>query len=191
MTAGATWYVDVVTLDQGTIAGRGPTDGFRGVQQGRGRGALASASIMTVPDTRELTEAERASVARVLRRLREHFREWKPPPGCEHDLVAFAFYEGCGGTPHCGEILASAAPFALGVELTSRYGFTWTMIRRGDEWRFGVSHPRLKGAVDLLDLEGGAWNEEDYDEPPAPGKVTHDSLDAIIKAANARRRDAR
>jgi hypothetical protein len=98
----------------------------------------------------------------VLRRLQEHFHQW-PHGGREHDLVAFAYYEGCGGTACCGEILAEAAPLALGKELVANHGFRWAMIASGDTWRYGVVHPALDGPIDLVSLEDGSWNDEEYD----------------------------
>jgi hypothetical protein len=141
--------------------------------------------VMSVLSTRDLAPSEEAFIAGVLRRLREHFHEWCGPAaeGHEHDLVAFAFYEGCGGSEHCGEILAEAAPIALGRELVARHGFRWVMIASGDNWRYGVAHPALSRPIDLLSLEDGSWNDEEYDPggEPAPGETTHDSLDTIVK----------
>src|SRR4051794_40962423 len=103
---------------------------------------------MTGRSVRDLTRPEKAFVAAVLRRLREHFPEWNKNDsagGAEHDLVGFAFYEGCGDTRHCGEILAEAAPFALGQELVTRHGFRWVMLSSGEAARYGVMHPALDG----------------------------------------------
>ena len=95
--------------------------------------------------------------------------------------MAFAYYEGCGGTACCGEILAEAAPLALGKELVANHGFGWAMIASGDTWRYGVVHPALDGPIDLVLLEDGSWNDEEYDLPPSPGKRTHDSLETIVE----------
>jgi len=128
------------------------------------------------------TSAEEAHIADVLRTLREHFSEWTCVEGGEHDLVAFAFYEGCGRLDHCRAILAEAAPFALGQELVAKHEFHWVMIS-GESWRYGVAHSALSGPIDLTSLEDGSWNDEEYDEPPCPGRMTHDSLETIVKRA--------
>ena len=125
-------------------------------------------------------------MADVLRRLREHFHEWCGPEteGHEHELVAFAHYEGCARSDHCRAILGEAAPLALGQELVARHGFRWVMIASGDTWRYGVAHPALSEPIDLLSLEDGAWNDEEYDpgsKPhPGDGSMTHDSLATIL-----------
>jgi hypothetical protein len=145
---------------------------------------------MSVGSTRDLTPSEEAFIADVLRRLREHFPEWCGPnsEGYEHDLAAFAFYEGCGGSEHCGAILAEAAPFALGRELVARHGFRWVMLASGNGWRYGASHPALDQPLDLLSLEDGSWNEVEYDPggEPSPGKLTHDSLETIVERVRDR-----
>jgi hypothetical protein len=123
-----------------------------------------------------------ADVADVLRRLREHFHEWPGYEGHEHDLVGFAYYEGCGDRPCCGDILAEAAPVALGAELVARHGFAWASLGPG---RLAVTHPALAGPVDLAALEGGAW----CDEPPGTpsrGEVTHGSLAGLVRAVGGR-----
>jgi hypothetical protein len=135
---------------------------------------------MSDNSTRDLLPSEEAFIDDVLRRLRTHFREWRCAEGHEHHLVAFAYYEGCGGSDHCGELLAEAAPFALGRELVSNHGFRWIMLAAGEEWRYGVMHPALEQPIDLISLEEGSWNHEEYDEPPAPGRTTHDSLEPIV-----------
>jgi hypothetical protein len=131
-------------------------------------------------ETCEPTTAEMEHIRSVLRRLREHFPEWPCVEGGEHQLVAFAFYEGCGGTEHCGAILAEAAPFALGQELVANHGFSWVMIARDDR-RYGVAHSALSSPIDLTALEHGTWNDEEYDQPPCPGRKTSDSLETIVK----------
>lgn len=138
---------------------------------------------MAVRSIRDLTRPEKAFIANVLRRLREHFPEWKKyfAEGDEHALVGFAFYEGCGDSRHCGEILAEAAPFALGQELVTRHGFRWVMLSSGGTARYGVMHPALDGTIDLGSLEDGSWNNEEYDGPPSRGKMTHDSLEMIVE----------
>jgi hypothetical protein len=130
---------------------------------------------------RDLTRPEKAFIADVLRRLREHFPEWKFAEGSEHSLVGFAFYEGCGGTRHCGQILAESAPFALGQELVNEHGFHWVMLSSGETARYGVMHSTLKEPINLGSLEDGSWNDEEYDFPPSPGRRTHDSLETIVE----------
>src|SRR4029077_12501258 len=99
-----------------------------------------------------LTNEQLASVADVLRRLRDHFHEWPGYEGREHDLVGFAYYEGCGDSACCGGLLAEAPPAAIGAELVARHGFAWVTLATG---RVGVAHPQLPGPVDLAALEGG------------------------------------
>jgi hypothetical protein len=134
---------------------------------------------------RELDSTEKAHVADVLRRLREHYKEWCRPgsEGYEHHLVAFAYYEGCARRDECCRaILGEAAPFALGTELVARYGFRWVMISAGDSWRYAVEHPALPEPIDLLSLEDGSWNEKEYSPgcEPEPGATTHDSFETIL-----------
>ena len=40
----------------------------------------------------------------VFTEFRAHFHEWSNFES-EHELVGFAFYEGCGASPCCGAIL--------------------------------------------------------------------------------------
>ena len=134
-----------------------------------------------------LTQAERTHIADVLRRLRKHFpAEW---PGCaeghEHRLIAFAYYEGCGhrvGWECCRDLLAEAAPFAVGQELVTNHRFRWVMVRSRGVSRYAVGHAVLDRPIDLASLEDGAWNEEEYDASPEPepGVVTLDSLPTIV-----------
>ena len=139
--------------------------------------------------TRRPTAREVDHIGDVLRRLHEHFHEW-PFGGREHDLVAFAYYEGCGGTGCCGEILAEAAPLALGKELVGNHGFRWVMIISGKSRRYGVAHPALDRPIDLVSLEDGSWNDEEYDGPPSPGRKTHDSRETILERVRKLTRDA-
>jgi hypothetical protein len=44
-----------------------------------------------------------------------------------------------------------------------------------------VEHPALDRPIDLASLEDGTWNDEDYDQPPDPGRATLDSLPTIIE----------
>ena len=137
---------------------------------------------MPTDRVRALTPAEKRSVEKVLRGLREHFHGWKCPQGYEHDLVGFAYYEGCGHRWECcREILTEAAPLALGRELVARHGFRWVMIRARRSWCYAVAHPALGWPIDLYALEDGSWNAEEYDQPPDPGKMTHDSIETIAR----------
>ena len=138
---------------------------------------------MAVHSIRDLTRPEKAIIADVLRRLREHFPEWTRnfDEGNEHSLVGFAFYEGCGDSRHCGGILAEAAPFALGQELVVRHGFRWVILRSGEAPRYGVAHPTLDVPIDLGSLEDGSWNGREYEGPPSRGERTHDSLETIVQ----------
>lgn len=131
---------------------------------------------------RALTRAEKTGIADVLRRLREHFHQW---PGCEeheHQLVAFAYYEGCGDSRCCGALLAEAAPIALGAELVSRHGFRWVALASGTGWRYGVTHPNLTGPIDLGSLEGGEWCTIPSDGSFSAGEATHESLANLVRA---------
>jgi len=129
-----------------------------------------------------LTDEERGRIADVLRRLRDHFHEWPGYEGHEHELVGFAYYEGCGDSACCGDLLAEAAPIALGAELVARHGFAWVSSGPG---RYVVAHPALAGPVDLAAVEGGAWCDDPPDEP-ARGEVTHRSLAGLVRAAGGR-----
>ena len=145
---------------------------------------------MAVRSTRNLTRTEKAVIADVLRRLREHFPEWGRnfAAGDEHGLVGFAFYEGCGDSRHCGAILAEAAPFALGQELVAGHGFRWAMLTDGEAPRYGVVHPALREPIDLGSLEDGSWNDREYDQPPDRGRTTHDSFETIVGRVPDQRR---
>jgi hypothetical protein len=150
---------------------------------------------MSAPSTRDLDPTEEAHIADVLRRLREHYHIWVREPGYEHDLAAFAYYEGCDRRDECCRaILGEAAPFALGQELVARHGFRWVMLGAGDTWQFGVTHPALAAPIDLLSLEDGSWNDREYDpgsEPhPGDGSMTHDSLETILRRIGALPSDA-
>lgn len=138
---------------------------------------------MAVRSFRNPTRAEKAFIADVLRRLREHFPEWAgyDATGHEHALVGFAFYEGCGDSRHCGEILAEAAPFAIGEQLVTEHGFRWVMLTGEPAVRYGVVHPALGEPIDLGSLEDGSWNDTEYDGPPSRGERTHDSLETILE----------
>ncbi len=132
--------------------------------------------------TRPLTGTEEDHIMDVLRRCREHFHEWQGYEGAEYKLLKFALYEGCAGSVHCGQTIAEAAPFALGKELVTHYGFSWTMVDIEGRWRYAVCHSALSDPIVLDALEDGRWNCEDYEnERPCPGEVTLDSLDHIVQ----------
>lgn len=95
-------------------------------------------------------------------------------------MMQFAYYEGCGHRWECcRQLLAEAAPFALGQELAAKHGFEWVMLRAGGEWHYAVRHTLLAQPIDLTSLEDGSLNEQEYDEPPCPGRMTVDSLETI------------
>lgn len=137
---------------------------------------------------RQPKSEELARIGDVLRRLREHFYQWSGYEGHEHDLIGFAYYEGCGGTEHCGAILAEAAPIALGNELVQFYGFRWAVVRHGKEWHIAVMHQSSAEPIDLLTLEDGRYDNDAYDEPPDAGEVTYQSLEGILSSVGLSRR---
>src|SRR5690349_24152783 len=109
------------------------------------------------PSTREFEAADQKQLDEIFAGLRAHFHEWSQNHDNEHDLIGFAYYEGCGGSSCCGSILSRAAPLAVGKELVAHYGFQWTMARTKDDWDFAVVHPSLGLFVDLRDLDSGSW----------------------------------
>jgi hypothetical protein len=117
-----------------------------------------------------------------LRRLRDHFHEWPCYEGGEYEWVGFAYYEGCGDSACCGDLLAEAAPVALGAELVARHGFVWVSLGPG---RLGVAHRALAEPVDLAAVAGGGWCDEPP-ETPARGHVTHGSLAGLVRAVGGR-----
>jgi hypothetical protein len=64
------------------------------------------------------------------------------------------------------------------------------MIRSGRSWKCGVEHPTLDRPIDLNALEDGSWNREEYDQPPCPGKMTHDSPETTVGRVRDLARDA-
>jgi hypothetical protein len=135
---------------------------------------------MPLSESRQLTQSERAYIADLFQRLRNHFHEWPEYGDDVHELIGFAFYEGCGSTDCCGKLLEEAAPIALGDELVRRHGFEWAMVQHDEEWHYAVTHPSLSQPIDLQQLENSSWNDEEYDEPTDPGEMTHDSLKTIL-----------
>jgi hypothetical protein len=95
--------------------------------------------------------------------------------------MEFAYYEGCGDSEHCGDILAEAAPFALGAELVASHGFRWVMLSGKSGPRYGVVHPVLSDPIDLESLEDGSWYEDDTYSEPSRGAVTTRSLETIVE----------
>ena len=137
-----------------------------------------------------LSDREHAFIFDSLRRLREHFKIWPEYGGRELQLIGFALYEGCYKDAASGRIVAETAPFALGQELVSHYGFEWTVVQRPIQIAtYAVAHPLIQEPIDVLALEDGAWMDDDPldDEPPVPGERTYRSLDKILEAANLRR----
>ena len=129
-----------------------------------------------------LTGEQRAYIADLMRRLREHFHEWPCVEGGENDLVGFAYYEGRGDSACCGDLLAEAAPVALGAELVARHGFAWMSPGPG---RLAVSHPALAEPVELAAMDGGGWCDDPPDHP-ARGQVAHRSLAGLVRAVGGR-----
>ncbi len=135
-------------------------------------------------------ERERAYIVDSLRRLREHFKIWPSYDDKELQLIGFAIYEGCYKDAASGRIIAETAPFALGQELVSHYGFEWVIIQKPIEIAtYAITHPSIETPIDVLTLEDGSWYEADPrdEEPPVPGERTYYSIDPILKAAKLRR----
>ncbi len=133
-------------------------------------------------DIRPLYPEERQLIADTLRELLECFSAWrKNYEGVELDLIGFAFYESCPDSgAHYAEILARAAPFALGKRLVESCGFDWVAMRDGQEdWYFGIAHPAMDSPINLQRLEDGHLSERTYDEPPYRGERTYDSYQTI------------
>ncbi len=141
---------------------------------------------------RTLTPTEIRHIETALERLREHFSEWPTPPGNEWHLVDFAFYEGCGGSGHCGELLRTAAPLALGQHLVTHHDCEWCMVdgNSAQDWRFAISHHTLEHPLDLYALDEHPLidpDEHDDDmEPFQPGEGAHESLYAIKRMIDQR-----
>lgn len=137
---------------------------------------------MARPCTRELSAQDQQHMEAVFTELRVHFHEW-PNFESEHDLVGFAFYEGCGASPCCSSILSKAAPLALGKELVQKHGFHWMMVRSTGGWHYSVTHSTRGLFIELEALEDCAWSKNKYDSQPI-GRRTHDSYDAIVAYLN-------
>jgi len=136
--------------------------------------------IMPRSSTRPFESADQAKLDDVLQELRNHFHQWSPTYQSEHELVAFAFYEGCGGSSHCSQILARSAPLALGKELVLKHGFEWLMVRAPDTWHYAVSHPPTGLLIDLQSIDDGEWIQANRFETHDPGSNTNRSFDAIL-----------
>lgn len=144
--------------------------------------------------TRAAGDREKAFIADALRRLRNHFNIWDHYEGREYQLIGFALYEGCYRDAASGRIIVETAPFALGEELVNYYGFEWVVFdRRYEIATYGVQHPNIDGPIDVFTLEDGGWYKEDDDlnDPPAPGDKTYYSFEPILKAAGLRIRPDR
>jgi hypothetical protein len=76
--------------------------------------------------------------------------------------------------------LVAADPLREGRGRVTEHGFRWVMIRSGRSWKCGVEHHTLDRPIDLYALEDGSWDQEEYVQPPCPGKMTHDSLETIV-----------
>jgi hypothetical protein len=134
-----------------------------------------------------LDSAQLLLIETKLEELRVHFHFWPTEQGHELRLAEFAYYEGCGYLDPVGsKVLAQTAPYVLGQALVTQHGFEWVSLP-GDtscvqKGKIGVSHPELPHPIDLFDLEGGSWNDFEYDrgEEPDPGRVTLDSLETIL-----------
>lgn len=135
---------------------------------------------MARPSTREFSSADEANLKDIFAELRAHFHEWSDDYDSEHDLIAFAFYEGCGRSGHCSSILGKAAPLAVGKELVAKHGFQWTMVRAKAEWHCAVSHPSRGLFIDLQALDDGSWLDKGHEARP-PGMLAHDSYEAIVR----------
>jgi hypothetical protein len=140
------------------------------------------ALAMARASTRELTAQDQQRMNTVFAELRAHFHEWSHFES-EHDLVGFAFYEGCGASPCCGAILSKAAPLALGRELVLKHGFHWVMVRSESGWHYAVTHSTRGLFINVESLEEGSWMKNEDDTKPA-GRRTHDSYDAIVAHLN-------
>lgn len=132
------------------------------------------------PATRQFESTDEAKLKEVLSVLREHFHEWTYDFDSEHDLVGFAYYEGCGSSACCAGILQQAAPLALGKELVTKHDFEWVMTRGKTGWQFAAIHPSSGLFIDLQEIENGCLLPGHSPDQP-PGKITHDSFENIVK----------
>lgn len=136
---------------------------------------------MSRPQHRVFETADQKAIDAVLAELRAHFHEWSQGLDHEHDLIGFAFYEGCGGQSCCGDILARAAPLAVGKELVKKHGFEWVMMRASEGWNPAVIHPASGLFIDLQELENGVFLDDPYRHAAEPGRATHESYEAIVR----------
>jgi hypothetical protein len=137
---------------------------------------------MKIPATRALSSEEEIHIDRTLARLRAHFHQWSYIES-PHELVDFAFYEGCGSTECCGASLSLAAPLALGMELVQKHDFKWVMVRFENGWDYAVMHVKKGLLVDLEALEDGQWLTEEIGFESA-GQRTHDFYESIVERIN-------
>jgi len=126
-------------------------------------------------------------IERTLQELKEHYKEWvnsySPNP---LDLCQFAYYEQCGGTECCNEILERGSPIALGNELVSKGVCEW--VKYNGE--LALNHKNL-GLLTFEQIAKGGWFSED-DQPEerwpelmenmAPGEIIANSFDKLVDA---------
>jgi hypothetical protein len=137
----------------------------------------------SIPRSRALKSVEERRIHAILLELRRHFRGWiklDDPDASEHDLIAFAEYEGQFGTQCCAEILAKASPFAVGRQLVRKNGFKWCMVESDGAWHYGVRHDRLEQPIRLDTLEDGSMLVTPMKSERYPGLVTHKSYEGIV-----------
>ncbi len=141
---------------------------------------------MSRTSTRSLSKNDEVRMAEILGELREHFKEWSENYPSEHELIGFAYYEGCGRSICCRDILKRAAPIALGKELVAKHDFEWVMVRASGGWHYAVKHSSTGLFVDLEEIDDGKWSGANpYQEVPS-GQHTHDSYEAIIEHLKGR-----
>ncbi|MCD6049480.1 MAG: hypothetical protein K0Q55_883 [Verrucomicrobia bacterium] len=140
---------------------------------------------MPRPATRPLDPADHERIAETFRELHAHFHEWSQNyQRQEHDLIAFAYYEGCGNTTCCSDILSRAAPLALGQKLVAENGFAWIMVRAENVWHYAIVHLEVGLFIDLEALETPPHG--DY-RTYSRGQRTHNAYDAIVEQLNQTR----
>lgn len=146
------------------------------------------------PRKRPLDQEEKLYIQTVLNELFDHFYQWKSAHTNDpHGLMEFAYYEGCGDTECCGDILFKAAPFALGTYLKTNYGCEWVMVKENSSWHFAIDHEVLDNPIELLSLESGQYyrqDPEDVHEYLARGEKTIYSAQAIINLINLGKRQS-
>ena len=138
--------------------------------------------------SRPLTSDELTYIESTLEELRDHFHVWPTEPGNEWHLVNFAFYEGCGGDGGSGDILARAAPLALGNYLVRNLDCAWCMLADMNDQRYAITHPLLFEPVDLYGLDRHPMldpdEHDDYTGLFCPGEGAHESIYALKRILN-------